>query len=159
MTTKYVPFPVPEDRVPDVAVFLYGPSAAMPHEPEAQEASAEQEVQISDEQRNELLTRIYVESEPPFRALLLLLADRDDPAAPMFYGDILSAHPDWSASRSVAGAMGAFGRRTVHRYGGYWPFERDWNHEQWSHFLRMDADVAEFLIDLHADRQMPLIRD
>jgi hypothetical protein len=76
----------------------------------------------------------------------------------MYYAAILSAHPQWSASRSVAGAMGAFSRRAEHRYNGYWPFHRDWDDEEWSHYLRMDDDVAAFLLELHAARQLPLER-
>lgn len=155
---KYVSFPVPEDRIPDVAVFLYGPVAAMPPGPEAQEEASEPVVPMSDEQREELLTRIYVESEPPFRALLMLLADRDDPTEPMAYEDVLNAHMEWSSPRSVAGALGAFGRRTSYRYGDYWPLKRTWDNEKWSHFLAMDADIAAFMVKLHAERQLPLQR-
>lgn len=156
MSTTYVPFPVPKDRIPDVAMFLYGANETMPPEPEASEASAPTSMSI--EQREDLLTRIYVESEPPFRALLLLLARRENPEAPMFYADILATHPEWEAPRSVAGGLGAFGRRTAHRYGGYWPFARGWDHEEWSHYLTMEADVATFLRELHEDRGMPLTR-
>src|SRR4051812_34167346 len=125
MSPKFVQFPVPEDRIADVAVFLYGPEVVPALGPEAEPYGAnDAQVGMSDEQGNELLTRIYVESEPPFRALLMLLAEREDPEARLYYGDILAAHPDWNASRSVAGAMGAYARRAVHRYGGYWPFER-----------------------------------
>ncbi len=155
MSSLYVLFPVPEDRVAEIATYLYGEAPLS--ELQAQEEDSVS-VPISAEQRNELLTRIYVESEPPFRALLMLLAERDAPDEPMYYGAILGAHPDWSASRSVAGAMGAFSRRAEHRYGGYWPFERGWDEEQWSHYLTMDDDVAAFLLDLHAARKLPLER-
>ncbi len=155
MNCTYVLFPVPEDRVGEIATYLYG--EAVPEKLQAQEGSSGK-IPMSTEQRNELLTRIYVESEPPFRALLMLLAERDAPDKPMYYGDVLDAHPDWSASRSVAGAMGAFSRRAEHRYGGYWPFDRDWDEEQWSHYLTMDDAVAAFLLDLHADRQLPVAR-
>lgn len=155
MSAPYVLFPVPEDRVAEIATYLYG--EAQMAELQAQEEDSGS-LPISTEQRNELLTRIYVESEPPFRAVLMLLAERDAAGEPMYYADILDAHPDWGASRSVAGAMGAFSRRAEHRYGGYWPFDRGWDEEQWSHYLTMDDDVAAFLVDLHADRQLPLER-
>ncbi len=155
MNSPYVLFPVPEDRVAEIASYLYGDAAIS--ELQAQEGNSGS-APISVEQRNELLMRIYVESEPPFRALLMLLADRAAPDEPMFYGDILDAHSEWSASRSVAGAMGAFSRRSEHRYGGYWPFDRGWDEEQWSHYLTMEGDVAAFLLQLHADRQLPLER-
>lgn len=155
MSTGYVLFPVPEARVSEVATYLYGAAASA--ELEAQEALPAA-TPISGEQRNELLTRIYAESEPPFRALLVLLAERNAPGEPFYYAAVLSAHPQWSASRSVAGAMGAFSRRAEHRYGGYWPFHREWDDEEWSHYLWMDDDVAAFLLELHAARQLPLER-
>jgi hypothetical protein len=151
MSTKYVPFPVPEHRIPEVAVFLYGPDGAVPPGLEAHEAAAGPAMPMSDEQREEQLTRIYVESEPPF-------AQREDPAAPLLHADILASHPAWEAPRSVAGGLGAFARRTVHRYGGFWPFERGWDNEQRSHFLTMAADVAAWLREPHDDRGMPLTR-
>ena len=155
MNPSYVLFPVPEHRVAEIASYLY---------PEASgaELQAQEETSISTpisvEQRNELLARIYVESEPPFRALLMLLANRGEVSEPMYYGDILDAHPEWSSSRSVAGAMGAFSRRAEHRYGGYWPFDRAWDEDEWSHYLTMEVDVAAFLFRLHAERQLPLDR-
>ena len=158
MSTNFVAFPVPEDRIPDVAVFLYGLSASVPEGLEAHEATTKPEIPVSDEQRNQLLTRVYVESEPPFREMLMLVADREDPTAPLFYADILAASSEWGAKRSVAGAMGAYGRRSQHRYGSYAPFHRGWDHDEWSHFLTMDADVAAFLVELHGQRQLPLTR-
>ena len=152
MPTDYVMFPVQEDRVPDVARFLYGAdeatSEAMP------EASDEPKVPPSEEQRNELLTRIYVESEPRFRRLLMLVADREDPTCPMAFGEI-SHTMGWPTARSLPGALGAFGRRTKHRYGGYWPLHRYWDHAEWSNFMTMDKDIAAFLVRLHAERGLP----
>jgi hypothetical protein len=147
MSIEYVQFPVPTDRVADVAVFLYGGAEAMP------EAPSKPKAPMSDEQRNELLTRIYVESEPKFRRLLLLLADRPQPDDPMFYKDV-TTQMGWTKSRSLPGALGAYGRRANHRYGGFWPFSRRWDASAWSHYLVMSPDVAAFMRDLHAKRQM-----
>jgi hypothetical protein len=142
----YINFPVPAERVPEVAIFLYGSEEAMP---EGQKAITP----ISEEQREELLIRIYEESEPRFRRLLLLLADREDPAAPMSYEDVTSAM-GWTSPRSLPGALGAFGRRTKHRYGGFWPFDREHDAEQnWS--LAMQASVADFVVELHVRRGLP----
>jgi hypothetical protein len=147
MSGQYVNFPVPEDRVPDVAVFLYGSAEAMP-------GSIEASVSISEEQRNELLTRIYEESEPKFRRLLLLLADRSDPTALMAYEDVTSAM-GWTSPRSLPGALGAFGRRTKHRYGGFWPFHRE-HDAGWNWSLTMDIAFAQFFVKLHARRDFPI---
>jgi hypothetical protein len=147
MTVEYVQFPVPANRVADVAVFLYGGSEAMP------KATPQPQVPMSVEQHHELLTRVYVESEPTFRRLLLLLADRPHPEDPMSYKDV-TKNMGWTKARSLPGALGAYGRRANHRYGGFWPFERTWDTGAWSHHLVMDPDVAAFLRDLHAKRHL-----
>ena len=72
----------------------------------------------------------------------------------MSYADV-SAAMGWDTPRSMPGALGAFGRRSNHRYGGFDPFVRQWDHAAWSHFLSMDEEVAAFLRELHAERQLP----
>ena len=148
MSSVFVPFPVPDNRVADVAIFLYGQSQALPEE------IPEDPMPMSTEQRNELLTRIYVESEPTFRRLLMLLAQRPEPEAPMRY-DAVSAAMGWATSRSLPGALGAYGRRANHRYGGRWPFKRDWDARAWSHYLAMEPDVAASLRARHAECGLP----
>src|SRR5437588_10724050 len=113
---EYVQFPVPTGRILDVAVFLYGHSEAMP---EANEASCGPKLPMSAEQRSELLTRVYFESEPTFRRLLMLLADRPHPEAPMLFAEVSKAM-GWPSARSLPGALGAYGRRAKFRYGGFW---------------------------------------
>lgn len=101
-----------------------------------------------------MLIRLYVESEPTFRRLLMLIADREDPTHPMAFGDITRAM-GWQTTRSLPGALGAFGRRTKHRYGGYWPLTRTWDHAEWSNMMAMDKDVAAYLVQLHTERRLP----
>jgi hypothetical protein len=149
MPSEFVQFPVPSDRVADVAIFLYGQSEAMP-----EAVPDDRHVPISAEQRYELLTRIYVDSEPTFRRLLMLLAERPEPELPMLF-DAVTAAMGWATSRSLPGALGAYGRRAKHRYGGYWPFERGWDARAWSHYLTMEPDVATFLCALHKGHGLP----
>lgn len=146
MAPTFVLFPVPEDRIKDVANFLYGPSKAMP------KAIPEFRVPMSVEQRDELLTRIYVESEPSFRRLLVLLAQRPKPAERLVFADA-SAAMGWSNPRSLPGALGAFGRRTNHRYGGFWPFDRIEIADTW--YFAMDEEVAAVVRTLHARLRLP----
>lgn len=148
MSDPFVPFPVPPERVADVAVFLYGGREAMP------EAAEEPVVPMSEEQHKELLTRVYVESEPTFRRLLMLLADRSHPDSRISFTDV-SASIGWSSARSLPGALGAYGRRSKHRYGGYWPFLRHSAAGATSPYLSMEEEVAAFLRDLHATPQLP----
>lgn len=61
----------------------------------------------------------------------------------------------WTKPRSLPGALGAYGRRAKHRYGGFWPFTRSRDVATWSYYLEMDPDDAAFLRDLHAKSQKP----
>jgi len=69
--------------------------------------------------------------------------------------DAVTAAMGWATSRSLPGALGAYGRRANHRYAGEWPFRRDWDARAWSHYLAMDADVAAFLRTLDTERGLP----
>lgn len=149
-TESYVQFPVPTDRVADVARFLFGADIAMPDAVEA----ASEPIEMSAEQREELLRRAYVESEPTFRRLLMLLAGRPEPDEPMYFADVSEAM-GWTSPRQLPGALGAYGRRAKHRYGGFWPFVSDWDVSAWSYFLVMDPADATFLRNLHAERALP----
>jgi hypothetical protein len=84
----------------------------------------------------------------------MLVADREDPTDPIAFKEISDAM-GWPTARSLPGALGAFGRRTKHRYGGYWPLRRYWDHAEWSNFMTMDTDIAAFLVRLHAERRLP----
>lgn len=153
MSGAYVLFPVPSARVPEVAVFLYASGASLP---EAIEAPARTAVApMSTDEREALLTRIYDESEPPFRRLMMLAAKRDDPTSPVSFRDV-SQDMGLSTTRSLPGVLGAFGRRTKHRYGGYSPLRRRWDPAAGSWFMSMEAEVAAFLRALHAKRDSPL---
>jgi hypothetical protein len=146
---EYVQFPVPKDRITDVAIFLYGHGEAMP---EATEAPPAPKVPMSGEQRNELLTRIYMESEPTFRRLLILLAERPQPDKPMYYPDVRKAM-GYTNPRKLPGALGAYGRRTSHRYNKFWPFVRQHDAVRGQYYLTMTTNDAAFLRELHTKRQ------
>ncbi|WP_148261095.1 hypothetical protein [Conexibacter woesei] len=140
----YTMFPVPTERVEEVARYLF---AAVEPAPEPQPESYEPE---SAEERDELLRRVYVESEPMFRRLLHLIAEREDPSEPMSYADIGSAM-EFTSARSLPGMLGAYGRRSKFRYRGWDPFRRSWDGEAWSHYLAMDPDVAALVRRLYAE--------
>jgi hypothetical protein len=73
---------------------------------------------------------------------------------------LLAAHPgEWfstatiatelnaaKGSKTIAGALGAYGRRTSNRYKmKSWPFEYDWNHIEGQQYYSMDKDTAEII--------------
>lgn len=156
MTDRYAMFPVPVDQVPAVARFLYGNRLAPVEASEVSEAHEEEEDrEPTPEEREKYLDRIYRESEPPFRRLLVQLAERESPDTPVSYGGVRQAM-GWPNRRSLPGALGAFGRRTNHRYDGFWPFHRGWDPFNWTHTLAMDPEVAEEVLRLHAALGLPI---
>lgn len=148
MTTDFVSFPVPADRVGDVARYLYGSSEA-PEAPEATDTSITWRMAKPEE-----LKRIYLESEPRFRKLMLLIANRPDPEVPMLMTEV-TEKMGWDSPRSLPGALGAFGRRTKHRYEDAWPFVRAYDHETGNHSLWTTPELAEALKALHAELDGP----
>jgi predicted restriction endonuclease len=51
----------------------------------------------------------------------------------------VSDHMGFDNARSLAGLLGAFGRRANHRYGGNWPFEAIKQDGIWHLFLSQKA--------------------
>ena len=99
--------------------------------------------------------RVYVESEPTFRRLLMTVADRLSPEGRMTFED-LSKAVGWPRPRSLPGARGAYVRRARRRYDRYWPFHR--KNSRAGRVVWMDHRVAGILRDLHAERALPLHR-
>lgn len=143
--SNYVSFPVPEERLPEVAALLYGASEEKTEDPRST---------LTPEEVSGLVRRVYLDSEPTFRRLLLLLADRDDPTEPMLNEEVTDAM-GWTTARSLPGALGAYGRRANHRYEGFWPFRRGWDHRHNSNTIAMDAEIAERLRTLHEEHGLP----
>jgi hypothetical protein len=150
MPVDYVMFPVPADLVPEVARFVYGSGEANEAIASEPEASAEAEWKLATVDQ---LERIYKESEPKFRKLMLLVAERPDPTAPLPYEEAKTAM-GWTSPRSLPGALGAYGRRTKHRYDSAWPMlrERDAS-DYWT--LNMPRELADEILRLHAELDLP----
>jgi intein/homing endonuclease len=127
-SNDYVYVPVPSDRVEDVYRFLLGL------------ADADGAVDSDLERR---VVRVYRESDKQFRRLLELLSG--------FPGQALSTEfvaQELELSRgtsALAGMLGAFGRRTKNRYGGFWPFERLHNGAEERSELIMNSEIATIL--------------
>lgn len=150
MPAEYVMFPVPADLVPEVSRFVYGSAEATEAMPPEPEASPETEWKLADVDQ---LERIYKESEPKFRKLMLLVAERPDPTAPLPYEEATAAM-GWTSPRSLPGALGAYGRRTKHRYDGAWPMLREKDaSDYWS--LTMPTELADEILRLHAELDLP----
>lgn len=59
-----------------------------------------------------------------------------------------SAALGFESARSMAGLLGAFGRRANHRYEGKWPFKTMWRGNGWH--MRMTQEAAEAIRELRA---------
>lgn len=150
MSVDYVMFPVPADLVPEVARFVYGTAEASEAIASDPGASPETEWKLAAVDQ---LERIYKESEPKFRKLMLLVAERPDPTAPLPYEEATAAM-GWTSPRSLPGALGAYGRRTKHRYDGAWPMHREKDDsDYWT--LNMPRELADEILRLHADLDLP----
>jgi hypothetical protein len=67
-----------------------------------------------------LVERAYSERKPTHRKLLELLAAK---AGTWVSFTEISQPMDYASPRSLPGTLGAFGRCTKHRYGGFRPFD------------------------------------
>ncbi|KAA0215765.1 MAG: hypothetical protein DYG94_06365 [Leptolyngbya sp. PLA3] len=98
--------------------------------------------------------RKMVEQSPPAMAdILEALADR--PCEWLSMEDLAAAiknkpDADWN---TVAGTLGAFGRRVKNRYGiESWPFENRYDHEIRGRVCRMSEDMARLIKQFLAER-------
>jgi len=96
-----------------------------------------------------LVRRVYRESDHQFRHLLQLLSDRPD--QPLSTEEVAEALRLERGVGSLAGMLGAFGRRSNNRYDGFWPFERLYNPSAEESELEMPERVATLVRDLIAN--------
>lgn len=97
--------------------------------------------------------RLLYEQSPPAMVLILdYLAENPD--REVTSGDLVEVLKERKAdanSNTLAGTLGAFGRRVANRYGmENWPFDAYYSHEHYSLVYVMDGWVAEKLRDLKA---------
>jgi hypothetical protein len=90
-----------------------------------------------------LVERMYRESEGAHQRLLEFLADHPGEwLSSQAFADGLGLE---HGRKSLAGSLGAFGRRADHRYGGLKPFESRWDGEGSQAKLRMGPEVAAWI--------------
>ncbi len=88
-----------------------------------------------------LVRRMYEESQEPHRRLMEYLAER--PGEVIYTRALAEALGLPNGARSLAGMLGAFGRRAEHRYGGSKPWESEWDPAAYEAKHRMAPEVAE----------------
>jgi len=90
-----------------------------------------------------LVKRMFDESEPAHQKLMLFLADHPDEwLGTREIAEALGLH---HGAKSLAGSLGALGRRAGHRYGGLKPFDSEWSNEAGQSMHRMSQEVSAWV--------------
>ena len=117
--------PVPANRVDDVFRFLLG--------------LADDDGAV-DSDLDRIVHRVFRESDEQFRRLLYFLAQR--PGASVTTDEVADGLDLFRGAASLAGMLGAFGRRSNNRYDSFWPFEKTYNPIERTSELMMPPNVA-----------------
>lgn len=95
----------------------------------------------------DLVRRQFEESPDTIKAFQLLLAEHPDEW--FSTADIAARLGAEKGSRTIAGALGAYGRRTSNRYRmNSWPFRHRWNHNEGQQYYSMEPENAAIIREL-----------
>jgi hypothetical protein len=141
--TDFVSIPVPKRHLTRV----YGFIAAL----EDAQATAQAAVGNGDGKEKiwtpELLRRQFMESPDTIKRFQKLLAAHE--GTWLSTSKIADALGAARGAKTVAGALGAYGRRVSNRYRmSTWPFENRWMHEEGQQSYCMPSEVAEIIKSL-----------
>jgi hypothetical protein len=110
-------------------------------EAEAVEVGGGTPVEPTSELDPALIRRMYEESHDPHKRLMEYLAEHPDEG---IYTSALASDLGLEhGARSLAGMLGAFGRRAQHRYGRRTPWESRWDGAAGEVKHKMTSEVAE----------------
>jgi hypothetical protein len=136
--TEFVSIPVPAKHVTRVYGFIasLNGGAELPSRGDA--------VEKGTDWTDELIERQFNESPEFMQRFQKLLAEEPDQwFSTTTMAKRLNAR---KGSKTVAGALGAYGRRTSHRYAMKgWPFQYRWNHSEEQQYYSMDKKTAEII--------------
>jgi hypothetical protein len=135
--TTYINVPVPEEHVPKVYELL----ARLDSGEVAPETPVDPPP--ASPLTEELVTRMYRESEPTHRALMEHLAENAGEWSSS--GDLIKVLGLGTGRRGMAGVFGAFGRRAAHRYDGRKPWEAEWDAPNGEYTYMMEPEVAAWI--------------
>ncbi len=96
-----------------------------------------------------LIRRMYKESHGPHRRLMEHLAEHPDEW--IYTGALASALELRHGARSLAGMLGAFGRRAQHRYDGHTPWASKWDPAAHEVKHKMTSEVAREIKKIASD--------
>jgi hypothetical protein len=136
--SDFLYIPVPKPSVP--AVYKLLAELAEPSKPVATPTKAEPNRKVI--QRDAvLIERMYRDSHDGHRRLMEYLASH--PGQWFYTSEIGAALGHENGAKGIAGMLGAFGKRSNHRYGGHKPWETEWDGSREEARHRMDAETAE----------------
>lgn len=115
---QYVQIPVPEHLVPDVMALIVARTEATAATPAPSVGSAS--FLTASE-----VPKAWEASAMPMRKVLAYIAAR--PGKNVAGDELAKVLGKTDRGHSIAGMMGAFGKRMKNRHGGRWPFEAKWN--------------------------------
>jgi hypothetical protein len=94
---------------------------------------------------------MYRESHGQHRRLMEYLADH--PGEWFYTSEIGSALDHENGAKGIAGMLGAFGKRSNHRYGKHKPWETDWDDAREEARHRMSAENAAVINAIAANER------
>jgi hypothetical protein len=148
-TQQYEPVPTPRQFVGEVYALL---ARLMETETETTPSEIIDETGVTEEDSGPVTTdealirRIYEESHEAHRRMLKRLAESPDE---WVYGNQLAAALELAGGKkSLAGMLGALGRRSNHRYEGKRAFYSEWDHLAYEMKHMMPASVAKVIATL-----------
>lgn len=95
-----------------------------------------------------LVERMYRESHAGHRRLMEYLAGHEEEW--IYTSELGEALALENGARGVAGMLGAFGKRSNHRYGGHKPWETEWDDSREEARHKMPLETAEIISSIAA---------
>lgn len=144
---EFLYFPVPRRWAPDMYSWIAQREqveSRTPTAPTATQPEAEAPVDLPV-----LIERMYRDSQPAHQKLMTFLAAHPDE---WFYtSELADALELPHGNKSLAGMLGAFGRRAAHRYGGRTPWISEWDASRYESRHTMTQEVADVINGLAKD--------
>jgi hypothetical protein len=141
---------VPRSMVTGVYRYIASQTLVAPEEPTSLTESAEpgsERAHILAEWTPDITTRMVRESPRAMKDILGVLAE--NAGKELSTGDLAKSikHKPDADSNTVAGTLGAFGRRVANRYDkNVLPFEGRWDHEKHYKMHKMPAEIAQVVL-------------
>lgn len=150
---NYINVPVPEHLVPAVMALISEQMKPTPSPAAAPAPTPALVATVSSEWSEAEFKKLWDESWQPMRTVLTKLAENGGKAVS---GDELAkVIGKEKKGHSIAGMMGALGRRIKHRHNGRWPFNGHWNAELYRWEYVMPLANAEHILKFVPAKNVP----